>query len=253
MIAHAVTLAIVLLLPGLSRAQGPRWARVLRVSLTPQAPLWDFSISGFGGLAIPFDPHFDVTDPATSTDFTAKDLGLDNSLSFGGKIGAWNTATRRTIGLDFGAEIDVTRFTPDFDPQRVNASGTLAGAAITTFQLPTKLDVNATIVAVNLLVREVRGLAPDLPHGRWQAYIGIGGGFEIVHADLLGGGDDTDTSPALQVLAGLKIFFNRYVAIFAEYKFSHADHTFQVGTRKNQFSLSANHVAGGLAIHFTTP
>ncbi|HTU02108.1 MAG TPA: hypothetical protein VMG58_09840, partial [Candidatus Sulfotelmatobacter sp.] len=136
------------------------------------------------------------------------------------------------------------------------------------------------------LLRHPFGVTPDLPQGRWYPYLGIGGGAEIAQKkgtpvfSLTGmafapgpvsirvGDSATDTAAVLQLLAGLKIFFTRHVALFGEYKFTHADHTFRYsyqvcngcvgfgGTlyggppRTEKFSTDVNHVVGGLAVHF---
>lgn len=67
----------------------------------------DVYISGFGGYSFPFNTDLSVVG------VTLRDTKLNNSPSFGGKIGMWITAPRRTLGVDVGAEIDVTNFNPD--------------------------------------------------------------------------------------------------------------------------------------------
>lgn len=62
----------------------------------------DAYISLFGGIASPLKT--DITEGG----ITLKDSKLDNSPSIGGKVGMWLTAPRKTLGIDFGVEIDIT-------------------------------------------------------------------------------------------------------------------------------------------------
>ena len=64
----------------------------------------DVYISGFGGYSHPFKTDISFGGP------TLYDVKLDNSPSFGGKIGMWITAPRKTLGIDVGVEIDVTNY-----------------------------------------------------------------------------------------------------------------------------------------------
>ncbi|MFQ5913108.1 MAG: outer membrane protein [Nitrospinota bacterium] len=210
---------------------------------------WDFFMAVFVGAAIPLDTDLKVTDPPTSTNFTATDVELDTSASIGGKIGAWWTGLRPSTGLDFGAELDITHFGPDINSQGTSASGTFLGIPIIGV-VTNRIDLSATIIAVNLLARWPLGVSPGLPHGRWHPYVGIGGGFEILDADPAGPGDDSDTTEVLQVLAGLKFFLTRYLALFGEYKYTHGGHTFQGVTGKVEADVSATHIVGGVAVHF---
>ena len=55
----------------------------------------DAYVSGFVGYSAPFD-----TD-VSSGGFTVQNVELENSPSFGGKIGMWITAPRKNLGIDF--------------------------------------------------------------------------------------------------------------------------------------------------------
>ncbi|MFQ5914075.1 MAG: outer membrane beta-barrel protein [Nitrospinota bacterium] len=210
---------------------------------------WDYFVAVFVGAAIPLDTDLKVTDLLTLTNFTAKDVELDTSASIGGKMGAWWTGLRPSTSLDFGAELDVTRFAPDINSQGARASGTFLGIPIISV-VTNRIDLSATIFAVNLMARWPLGLSPGLPHGRWHPYVGIGGGFEVLDADPAGPGDDRTMTGVLQVLTGLKYFVTRYFALFGEYKYTHGGHTFQGVTGKVEADVSATHIVGGVAVHF---
>ncbi|NOU08943.1 MAG: outer membrane beta-barrel protein [Nitrospira sp.] len=179
----------------------------------------DVYVSGFGGYSLPFN-----TD-VSSGGFTVQDVELENSPSFGGKIGLWVTAPRKTLGIDIGAEINVTHFDPD----------------------PT---MNATYFGVNLMARLPMGVGPELPNGRWFPYVGLGGGAQRLSVEVLGF-KEGNTVTAFQGLGGVKVFLFKHVAVFAEGKFTHASHR-QVfhGFSPVDFTVNAVHGVGGLSLHF---
>ncbi len=114
-------------------------------------PRWDFSVAGFVGAGIPLSTDVDFTNdslvPAViqrpgTVKLTLFDIDPKTSLSYGGKLTAWTTVFRAATGMDFGAEIDVTHFTPDLETQTlsgqasVNAPGVLVGTASFRVDLP---------------------------------------------------------------------------------------------------------------------
>ncbi|WP_447977600.1 outer membrane protein [Candidatus Nitrospira bockiana] len=209
---------------------------------------WDFSVSGFGGYSSPYKTDFHSKGPLT--DVTALDISLDNSAVYGGKVTAWTTAMRRGLwGLDIGAEIDVTRFSPNIKEQTAEARGFLLGGVLPP-RAVAATDISATIIGINLLARKPFGVSRNFPMGRWYPYLGIGGGVQIAHAT---GArlDDTDTSPVIQVPAGVKLFITRRIGVFAEYKYTRATHTFmdQSGFSR-ELTIASNNFIGGIAFHF---
>lgn len=233
-LASAIVLALVVVMPRLASAQ---------------VPAWDFSVSAFGGGAFPLETEIRGTDPTLSLDFKAREVEMRDSYSFGGKLGVWWTGLRGRIGLDLGAEVDATHFSPKVASQSGRLEGTSAGASFLTGTQINEIDVSSTIVAGNVLVRWPLDVSKELPQGRWHPYLGVGGGVQISEAEV-GTVSDTDTAPVLQALAGLKIFLLPYIALFGEYKFTHAKHGFQLGTTKADLTFNVNHAVAGLAIHF---
>jgi hypothetical protein len=188
----------------------------------------DIYVSGFGGYSFPFK-----TDVSFQGTTLLSDLELDKSPSFGGKVGIWFTAPRKTLGIDIGTEIDVTHFNPD---------------------TPGTLELNATYFGVHVLARVPVGVTSELPNGRWFPYVGVGGGAQRLDFQAPGTTEGRDTAPAFQGLWGAKVFLNKHIAIFGEGKYTHASHTlrFQSGALTADFDQSVNalHGVGGLSVHF---
>lgn len=184
----------------------------------------DVYISGFGGYSFPFKTDI------SQGGFTVSDVDLDNSPSIGGKLGMWFTAPRKSLGIDVGAEIDVTNFSPD---------------------TPGTVELNVTYFGVNLMARLPMGVEPDLPNGRWFPYIGVGGGGQRLSFKEPGINKYWSTAPAFQGIGGVKVFFTKHFAAFAEGKFLHASQSQGVqGGPSIDLTLSSVHGVGGLSFHF---
>jgi opacity protein-like surface antigen len=210
----------------------------------------DRYISVFGGVALP--SKTDVTEVSPGTNLTIFDVKLDNSPSIGGKIGMYITKFRAGRGLDFGLELDITNYSPDQKGNQV-LRGTLNGVPVGV--ITTAININSTLIAVNLLARKPFGVTQDFPNGRWSPYVGIGGGVQTSTFEPPGTikkGRQPD--PAFQALAGVKAFLTQHVALFGEYKFTHASHTFetQIGAAiiTDKFTFNVNHLVAGIAVHF---
>jgi opacity protein-like surface antigen len=188
----------------------------------------DVYLSGFGGYSFPNNMDQSISS------VTVRDIEVDNSPSFGGKIGMWFTAPRKSLGIDIGTEIDVTNFNPDTNLLNI---------------LPLKL--NATYFGIQVLARVPVGITADLPNGRWFPYVGIGGGGQRVTMQASGSTEGRSTAPAFQALGGIKMFLTRHIAVFAEGKFIHASHSQEVqGFPDLKFTIDSVHGVGGLSVHF---
>lgn len=188
----------------------------------------DLYISGFGGYSFPWESDLTFQGTTISSNYE-----LEQSPSFGGKVGVWFTAPRRTLGIDVGAEIDVTNFNPD---------------------TPGTLELNATYFGVHVLARVPMGVTQELPNGRWFPYIGVGGGGQRLAFEAPGTTEGRHTAPAFQGLWGVKVFLSKHVAVFGEGKYTRASHTmeFEAGSVILPFDLTVHalHGVGGLSIHF---
>lgn len=210
--------------------------------------LYDISLSGFAGFAIPLATTVNQTNATQSTNFTAQDVKLDSSGSYGMKLTAWTTALRPKNGFDLGIEIDHTRFSADTRAQTVGAGGMSQGVAVRS-AFVNKNEVGVRSIAVNALFRIPYGITETLPHGRWYPYLGVGGGVQHATMRLTDGSEDSNSALLVQALAGIKIFIVRHVAIFGEYKWTYADHSFVFDSTRNE-TIQAHHMTFGVALHF---
>lgn len=199
----------------------------------------DGYFSGFGGYSFPSETDFSFPG------FTLRDVELDNSYSIGAKLGMWITAPRKTLGIDVGAEIDVTYFHP------YASSGQVVSTNLGLAQFVSTFDFHALFFGVNVLSRIPIGVTPELPNGRWFPYIGVGGGGLRLTFQLPGRNESQSMAPALQGVGGVKVFLTNYVAAFAEGKFIHASNSIEVqGRGSGDLSINAVHGVIGLSFHF---
>jgi hypothetical protein len=204
----------VLSFSGLARAQEETRVRPI-----------DAYVSGFGGYSFPFNTELKFGG------LTSPSINLENSPTFGGKVGMWITAPRKSSGLDVGFEFDVTHYNPH--------------------TIGNSLELSATYFGINVLARMPMGVAPELPNGRWFPYLGVGGGGQHLSIDLLGS-NGRNTAPAFQGLGGIKVFLTKHISLFAEGKFIYAWHNQGVsGTSiPLEVNLKSAHSVGGLSFHF---
>ncbi|MBX3350262.1 MAG: outer membrane beta-barrel protein [Nitrospira sp.] len=199
----------------------------------------DGYLSGFGGYSFPLKTDFSFPG------LTLRDVELDNNPSLGAKLGMWITAPRKTLGIDVGAEIDVTRFHPYASSGQVVSTNLGLAVFVATF------DFHATYFGVNFLARYPMGVTPELPNGRWFPYIGVGGGALRLTFQLPGTNESQSTAPAFQGVGGVKVFFTKHFAGFVEGKFIHASNSIEVqGSGSGDLTINSVHGVCGLSFHF---
>jgi opacity protein-like surface antigen len=203
-------------------------------------------IALFGGLALPSRTDTTVESGALNQHFTVLDQNFGSSRSLGGKIGVWVPALRRSVGLDYGLELDVTNYQPDVKAGRFRASGTASGSPVIGASMSSTLNVNSTIVAANLLLRLPLSVSEEFPNGRLYPYLGGGPGFQ--NSTFSGGRANSDF--AVQAVAGLHVFLAKRLSLFGEYKYTHVTQTFGLGSQDATFTFNVSHLVGGLAFHF---
>jgi len=220
---------------------------------------WEFSVGGFGGKAYHSNESMKYSDGQGGEVIsgTAYDIKLNDAPTFGGKLTAWYLPRKYNWQPQVGFELDWTRFTADLHPQTVPAKGTVTipgmELASVTFRVPQDFSVN--VLAANLLFRYPIWATAEMPHGRWYPYIGAGLGAQRAHMTILNY-QETSYSPAVQGFVGVKFFLVENLAIFTEWKRTAGWHRFNfqgAGTPPGfyeKFTISSNHVVGGLAIHF---
>jgi opacity protein-like surface antigen len=203
-------------------------------------------IALFGGVTIPSLTDTKVESGVLNQHVTVFDQDFDRSRSLGGKVGVWVPAFRRSTGLDYGLEVDVTNYQPDVKAGRFRASGTAGGVPVMGASMANRLNVNSTIIAANLLLRLPLYVSEEFPHGRLYPYLGGGPGFQNSTFD----GGKANSDVALQALAGLHVFVAKRLSVFGEYKYTHVNQTFGVGGQDVTFTFTVSHVVAGLAFHF---
>lgn len=161
------------------------------------------------------------------------DFDLQNSITYGGKIGYFPGHSW------YGIEGEVLHTTPhikglDDDPTTLS------------FDPDPGIHMRVTTVGANFIAR--------YPGRTFQPYVGAGVGAAIAHiGETSTVQSDTDVAVAWNILAGLRAFITPQIAIFGEYKYTGATFTFDQafgdlgGFRGN---YRAQHILGGLSYHF---
>jgi opacity protein-like surface antigen len=193
-------------------------------------------VAGQVGGAFPFDLK-NVEGTGTIEGVEFGNLDLANSLVYGAKLGYFfEDKDWRWIGV----EVELFTLNPHVKQQQITAtSGTATATALTN-----GAHVRTIIPAVNLIAR--------YPRGRIQPYAGVGLAF--VNANV---SDETfstsDSSPGLNLLAGVRVFMTKELALFGEFKYTYTSFQFDdaglVGSGiKGVYSVPA--FVGGVSWHF---
>lgn len=180
------------------------------------------------GATFPLDAK--ITDN-TASPLTASGVSVDESVVFGGKFGLWSD-TVRWLGL----ELDISGYAADIPAQVASGLSVVA------------TDMEITAFGFHLLARIPLGLPEGDPMRR--AYFYLGGGPAILAVAGERGGVRQDVSEfGVHALAGFKIFLSPNIALFAEYKFTYAEVTFDITGGTEDIELKTNQVYGGIAYH----
>ncbi len=145
----------------------------------------------------------------------------------------WNTSKRAATFLDFGVELDLTRFSADTSDKSVVAQ-----------------KIQLTNFAGNIMMRLPVAANDDVPFGRWHPYMGLGLGFARAEMQGVSGDISSNFGLLLQIPAGLKFFLSRNLAFFGEYKFTSSWHTFTLNDRKDSAWIRSQQLSAGIAMHF---
>ncbi len=219
-------------------------------------------LSFMAGVSLPFsqDATFRNGDVDRNVDYQMKQ-------SIGGNAGIWFPTRNKLAGFDLGGEIEGYIWYPDVACCRENFNGVTLPDG--TFE-GTTTEIQGIYVGANFMIRRPMGISEAYPNGRWHPYVGIGGGAHQL--SMRPGGsrgtegapfsDQRHTAPAFQAKGGVKVFLFKYLAAFAEAKYTHAFHD---GLTTDRFGLSGAgplvvdvyestirtiHVHAGLSLHF---
>ncbi len=218
-------------------------------------------LSFMAGVSIPFseDATFRNGDVFQDVDYSMKQ-------SIGGNAGIWFPTRNKLAGLDLGGEIEGFIWFPDVGPTPGFNVDPSTGEGTTT-------EMQGIYVGGNFLLRKPMAISEAYPNGRWFPYVGVGvGAHQISYrpGGFRGAGfanaivDQRDTTVAFLAKGGIKVHLFKYLAAFAEAKYTHAFHDalgtdrFGVSTPGGQDLFIDNyestirtiHVHAGLSLHF---
>ncbi len=173
------------------------------------------------------------TGPSAGVSGPLQDFDLQNSITYGGKVGYF--PGHRWYGIE-GEVLHTTPHIKSFadDPTTTN------------FDPDAGIHFRLTTIGVNFVAR--------YPGRTVQPYIGAGIGAGIAHIGNTSTVQrDTDLTAVWNVLVGLRAFVTPTIALFGEYKYSgatlHFDHAFgALGGFSGNYR--AQHILGGLSYHF---
>lgn len=197
-----------------------------------------------------------------------RDLHFEPGLLYGVKVGYFFNYS--LFGGNVGLEAEAYRFQNAIRPQTARFQGILGGVPFDGSVAVQRADADVIGTALNLLYRFPLSSSAELPHGRVQPYVGVG--LAVLIAELSTRTtpfevnkqiSDTDVQPALQLLAGVRTFVTRNVALFFEYRFLHSEpFTFRfresgtigggpfVETARDRANLTSHHLAVGIGFHW---
>lgn len=204
--------------------------------LAPAGAFAELFVSLYAGGAL--TQSDDLTQKSGGVEEVFKDLSIDKSPVFGGKIGYW-------LFDHFGVELDLYTYSPDIPAQTAAVVNRDTGGR-SVAQVAAS-NINLFNLGLDFLARL------PIPLTKVTPYAGIGPLFSFGSGDS-GGGSDDNFELGFQALAGVEYSFLRQLAVFVEYKFSHVEHAFNLtpsGASAVQKENDANthHFYAGLAFH----
>ena len=210
------------------------WAVIVGLflaSLMGEAAAADRYIGLYGGLTIP-ERLQDVRGIDSSSGVDLTDLKLARSAILGAKLGFFRSPKS---WLGFETEFFYT------NPHMKQQDITLTGAFPTTTTNFVGAHVRMATWALNLIGR--------YPGERFQPYAGVGLGIFWARISGQDIGTSADTSPGLNLLAGMRFALTERLALFGEYKYNQA--AFHFGRDVTLYTLyQAHHFVGGLSLKF---
>lgn len=227
---------------------------------------WEFSVGAFGGKAYHAEStaRFNYltnlgTGLVESVDAKGRGVLFDDSKTFGAKLTAWYLPKKYDWSPQIGLELDWTSFSADLQPQTVTAEGEFksTGMPVGWITFNRRTDFGISNLGINLLFRYPIWATPEMPHGRWYPYVGIGTGVQRAHMSMTSiNYQETSYSPLLQGLVGVKFFLINNVALFAEWKWTQGWHSFNLAglgapaDYRERYTFATSNMVGGVALHF---
>ncbi len=191
----------------------------------------EWYLGGQGGVNVTRDLA-DIRGTGPLAGVTSNDLNLRNQIAYGVKAGYYLPDSCKWLG----AEAEFYHSDANIERQRITSNGPILGSHPDGTISRTGLAVNTW--ALNVLVR--------YPEARLQPYAGIGVTFN--HGLLRTAPRETTFFPGLNVVAGLRAFVTRRVALFTEYKYNQA--TIEFSDQHVKADYRTNYFMAGLSYHF---
>ena len=204
---------------------------ILILILSPTLSQAEWYFGGQFGFSRPNDLS-DVEGIKSAKGITLNDQDLKNALGYGVKVGYFFPDRFDWLGIEF----ETFTSNPHIKQQPVVAS--VGGSSIT---LTSVAGTHFRVItpAVNVILR--------FPGYYVEPYAGAGVGAFI--GTLSGSsGSDTDLSPGVNALGGLRFYLNDQVSLFSEYKYNYTKFQFNDSLIKGTYS--SHGLYGGFSFHF---
>jgi hypothetical protein len=231
--------------------------------LAPMPATAEWFIDGYVGRSFTLDSDIEVERQALGDDFTVKDVTFDDEsfkspVYYGARIGYF---------LDplpaFGLALEFFHFKILAETSESRRfTGTRLGAGIATVQpvntVIQRFDVSHGVNYLTLDAIVRAGFLQDeerFPHGRLQAYAGVGPGVVIAHPENRIDNVENDEEYVIggfgiQGFLGVKALIFRHLGVFGEYKFTHSDLEVDVDRGDAHVEENTHHLVFGLTVPF---
>ncbi|MGE0472659.1 MAG: outer membrane beta-barrel protein [Nitrospirales bacterium] len=204
---------------------------VMALILLPTLSHAEWYVGGQFGFSRPNDLA-DVEGIKSAKGITLNDQDLKNAFGYGAKVGYFFQDRFDWLGIEF----ETFTSNPHIKQQPVTAS---VGGSSITLNSVAGTHFRVITPAVNLIVR--------FPGYYVEPYAG-GGVGAFIGTLSSSSGSDTDYSPGVNALGGLRFYLNDQVALFTEYKYNYTKFQFDESFIKGTYS--SHNLYGGISFHF---
>jgi hypothetical protein len=222
----------------------------LVLALTPAGARAEFFVDLYGGLSWTRPTDVDIRGIdilGVPVDVTLDEVQPNRSGLGGLRLGYWFDFLP-----DLGVAVDLFYFEPSIKRQTVRATASVTGEIfdeIITVSVagPAEIPsawIPAGVVSADLMVRWRLFQDGTAPHGRVQPFLLAGPAFLITDHE------DFGTSLGVKTGGGVAWQLTRWLAVFAEYRFTHFTPTVETGGLRYKATVSTHHALVGLSFRF---
>lgn len=208
----------------------------------------------YGGAA--FTQKHDVEIDSSVAKATAQDVKFDTAGLIGGRAMYWFESFS-FLGTEPGAGLDISHlFGPDVGHQTPTTRACVGSVCVTGPAPLDKVKVDVTVFGFDAMLRYPLLKSDKFPRGQLQPYLTLGPALFVAHAKVSPSDEsDTDTRVGVKVGVGLRWQFDKIIAVFGEYRFTHFDPTVHfndaiVGRTQLSTNVNTHAILGGLSIRF---